>query len=287
MQVLQQHKLEMDRYPVRAITGKGLTFTYRESGTASGDRPVILLLHGIGSGSGSWVRQIDELNSIGRVIAWDAPGYGGSTPLETAFPVAEDYARALSIFCGALSLPKIFLIAHSLGAIMAARFARKNPDGILGLVLAAPASGYGDQDKATRMAMIDERTSMMKELGPDGMANARAGKLLAKNSGSEKIDLVAQNMRMLTVQGYAQAVHLLAQGNIHDDLANYPRPINVICGSDDTVTPPEKVRDIAARAPNAKYQEIPGAAHACYIDEPSAFAALVKTAIEQRSGETT
>ena len=41
--------------------------------------PVVVLLHGIGSGAASWLGVADALSDSARVIAWDAPGYGASS----------------------------------------------------------------------------------------------------------------------------------------------------------------------------------------------------------------
>src|SRR5687767_1628716 len=66
--------------------------SYRESGRK--DAPVLVLLHGIGSTSAGWRLQYGPLGERFRVIAWDAPGYGGSAPLAGEAPPVEAYARA-------------------------------------------------------------------------------------------------------------------------------------------------------------------------------------------------
>jgi len=56
---------------------KGIS--YREAGAG----PALVLLHGIGSSSASWLFQLESLAGY-RLIAWDAPGYGGSAFLSAA-----------------------------------------------------------------------------------------------------------------------------------------------------------------------------------------------------------
>ncbi len=51
-------------------------------------------LHGIGSGAASWLERRWRLSRSARVIAWDAPGYGDSTPLRSAGAEGADYAAA-------------------------------------------------------------------------------------------------------------------------------------------------------------------------------------------------
>ena len=68
-----------EKFPLNRIKVKSRTFSYRTSGIAEG--PVIVLLHGIGSASGSWAYQLENFSNHYLVIAWDAPGYGGSSIL--------------------------------------------------------------------------------------------------------------------------------------------------------------------------------------------------------------
>ncbi|MFV0383463.1 alpha/beta fold hydrolase, partial [Paracoccus sp. (in: a-proteobacteria)] len=61
-----------------------------------GDGLTLILLHGIGSNASGFAGLLPHLPPGWRVIAWAAPGYGGSAPLAGEWPVAADYARALA-----------------------------------------------------------------------------------------------------------------------------------------------------------------------------------------------
>ena len=56
----------------------GMTIGFRQTG--NGNKTAIVCLHGIGSNSSGYQAQLRELSDSYRVIAWDAPGYGDSTP---------------------------------------------------------------------------------------------------------------------------------------------------------------------------------------------------------------
>ena len=87
-------------YPaVRHKTARG-TVSCRTAGSG----PALCLLHGIGSQSGSWVRQLEALAPRFRVIAWDAPGYGDSDRLAADSPVAADYADVLEALLDTLGI---------------------------------------------------------------------------------------------------------------------------------------------------------------------------------------
>ena len=72
---------------------------YREHGAG----PTIVLLHGISSGSSSWVPVVPYLSHY-RLLAWDAPGYADSQPLAEPRPRACDYAERLDDWLSALVL---------------------------------------------------------------------------------------------------------------------------------------------------------------------------------------
>uniref|UniRef100_UPI00016A5482 alpha/beta fold hydrolase n=1 Tax=Burkholderia ubonensis TaxID=101571 RepID=UPI00016A5482 len=122
----------LERFPEqRAPAGAAGTIGYRAAGAQHAGRTLpVVLLHGIGSGAASWVCQLDALGASRRVFAWDAPGYGASTPVHGASPAASDYAAALAAWLDALGIDRCVLVGHSLGAIIAGGFARVMPERI-------------------------------------------------------------------------------------------------------------------------------------------------------------
>ena len=89
--------------PERVDTPRG-AIAYRSSGDAT--RVSHVLLHGIGSASASWQAQLDWARGRTdvRLLAWDAPGYGLSSPLEPAWPQAGDYGQQLWAWLDALGV---------------------------------------------------------------------------------------------------------------------------------------------------------------------------------------
>ena len=75
----------------RRIACGGSVLTYSEAGEGT----PLVLLHGIGSAARAFDDQLAGFSDRLRVIAWDAPGYGGSTCLAPEAPRASDYATSL------------------------------------------------------------------------------------------------------------------------------------------------------------------------------------------------
>lgn len=257
----------LSRFPLRHLEIGGRRLAYRSAGRG----PALVLLHGISSGSGSWVCQLEQLSREFTLVAWDAPGYGQSAPLATATPSALDYAAVLQDLVVALELERPLLLGHSLGAMIGAAYASRYPDGVRGLVLANPAQGYGRADAETREQVYRKRPDMLRKLGHQGLAAARGPVLLSQHAGQDQLDLVAHGMMGLTLAGFEAASYLLAHDDIRDYLEHYPAPIGVIYGEEDVITPPAGVLELAAQHDRVGIEPLAGAGHASYIDQPDAF----------------
>lgn len=264
------------RHPVRIVAAGAGSVSSRESGTGT----PLALLHGIGSGSGSWVHQLEGLAARHRVIAWDAPGYGGSTPLSQESPHAADYAGALASFLDALGVDRLVLASQSLGALMAASFARAHPSRVRGLVLLSPARGYGRAAPELRKQKLDERLAAMAALGPLEHARRRCEHQLGPSASAAARALVFWNMSRLDPSGYAQAARLLANGDIAEDLPRYGGPVLVASGTADRITPEAGCREIASLVSGAEYRSLGVLGHASYAEDPALVNALLAAFVE-------
>jgi len=252
---------------VRQLRVDDATVTYREAGQG----PALVLLHGIGSGALSFQPTIDRFKDRFRVIAWNAPGYGGSTPLAPEAPLARDYAARLAGFLDALGERRVFLAGHSLGALMAGSFAAGWPLRVKRLLLASAALGHARLSPEARAKRLKDRLDDMAALGPAGLAEKRAASLLVKDAVPEKVAQVRRVMAALDPAGYAQAARMLSQGDLLADAPAIKAPTLVVCGAKDATTTPATCRELADAIQGARYGEIPDAAHGLYVDAPKAF----------------
>jgi pimeloyl-ACP methyl ester carboxylesterase len=233
--------------------------SYRETGKGQ----ALVLLHGIGSSSASWLFQLEALKGF-RLLAWDAPGYGESLSLDKEQPQAADYAAALRTFIDSLLLKDVVLVANSLGALMAGAYARLMPERVRAMLLISPASGYhGDT------AVLKQRLQQLDELGPEGMAEKTSATVLGPKAGAEALELVRWNRRRIRPAGYRQAAHCLASGRLAEDARHFPKKVLVLCGSEDRVTPEAGCKAIARAYPRGEYRSLPGLGHVAHIEDPA------------------
>ena len=251
-------------------------------GTA--DLTPLVLLHGIGSGSGSWVRQFEAFGGAREVLAWDAPGYGASAPVPVDRPQAHDYGERVWAWLDALGVTApVTLVGHSLGAIMAASAAGLQAARVARLVLLSPAGGYGQAEPAVRDAKRRDRLHNLESLGPAGMAAKRGAAMLSASTpqapqAADRATLLAYvqaTMAQVIPAGYTQATHLLADADLAGLLAAVKAPLLVASGAADTITPPDGCEALA-RAALAPYVSLGPVGHVCALEGPDAVNALLK-----------
>src|ERR671911_474797 len=84
-----------------------------------GDGPPVVLVHGfVGDGPTTWRRQLDALSDEFTVVAWDAPGAGGSSDPPLGFGMV-DYVDCLAGFVDALGLDRPNVVGLSFGGSLA------------------------------------------------------------------------------------------------------------------------------------------------------------------------
>jgi pimeloyl-ACP methyl ester carboxylesterase len=246
--------------------------------------PVFVLLHGVGSNAATYAPLLDHLPRDWRVIAWNAPGYGRSRPLDVEWPLALDYAGALRDFLDSLGLDKVVLVGHSLGCLTGAAFAAAHRDRVARLLLSSPALGHGVPRGAALSPAAQARIDDLATLGADEFARLRAPRLVHEPEHNPQIVArVREAMSRVKPDGYPQAARMLASGRLLDDAERLQVPTDVIVGAEDVVTPPESARRAHAALRSEWRGEltvVPGAGHALYQQAPAAFAAALGGLVE-------
>ncbi|MFT3718516.1 alpha/beta fold hydrolase [Pseudorhodoferax sp.] len=267
----------------RVVLADGSQLSVRRRGDAGA--PAVVLLHGISSGAASWLHTALALDGL-QVVAWDAPGYGESTPLPAAAPRDTDYAERLQGLLQALDLDRVLLAGHSLGALMAAAHARTyGMERVRRLVLISPAGGYGQAGNEAASARVQrERLAALEQYGVAGLAAKIDQRLLSAGATPAQRAWVRWNTARLQPDGYRQAVALLAGSDL-GAAQGIATPVEVHCGEADVVTPPAACQGWAERL-GAPYAAIPGAGHASPIEQPQAVARLIREACARIQGDT-
>ena len=271
---------QLAQFPLLYAQASGAQIAYRHAVPAAGANTIpLVLLHGIGSASASWLRQLQHCGRERSVLAWNAPGYSGSTGLPMEAPAAGDYARSMWSWLDALGVGQVTLVGHSLGALMAAAATRSAPQRVRHLVLLAPALGYATAAPEVRAAKLKDRLRNLETLGPQGMADKRGAAMLSGNAAPEQIEFIKTVMAQIEPHGYAQAARMLSGGDLAADLAAITCPITVGSGHADVITPPAGCQ-LAAQAARTTWIDLGAVGHACPLEAAEVVKRLLETAAQ-------
>src|SRR4051812_40915994 len=191
----------------RTLDLKAATIRYL---ARDGEGPTLVLVHGFGGAGSNWDALVPRLDPSRRVLVPDLPGHGLSSPLPAVAGLGA-FADPVRLLLDREDAWPAIVVGHAMGALVALRLARRRPDGVAALVLAAAAGVSSTNERARLYLTID--------------ALVRPGRLVARRRGA-----VAQSARLRSaVFGYwgaadpaalsPEAVEgLLAGSALHTDL---------------------------------------------------------------------
>jgi pimeloyl-ACP methyl ester carboxylesterase len=239
-----------------------------------GDTAVVML-HGVGGGAAAWTPQLDALAGAGYLaVAWDAPGYGASAPVEPYD--MTNLARALEALLDGLSVRRRVLMGHSLGGMVAQEAIAAFPQKIDGLVLSATSPAFGRADGEWQQAFLAQRLGpldagrTMAELAP-----ALVAVMVGPDAEGAGVAAATEVMAHVPGETYRKALHALVRFDRRDALASIRVPTLAIAGERDANAPPAVMEKMAARIAGAEYRVLAGCGHLANLERPRPFNELV------------
>ncbi len=240
----------------------------------SGDPP-LLLLHGFTGSRLDWADVIGELAGDRRVVAYDQRGHGDSSNLGRAAAYTFDQlVDDLTGFVDQCALAPFDLLGHSMGGVVAMRYALARPDTLRSLILmdtaGAPAgqipkSWVGhvlDLARADGMGAVAEMFLRFMEKQPTPPSA----------TGRERLRYKLTNM---DVEAFAAfSTELNSYPSLLDGLAGLKLPVTVLIGENDSGLR-AGADALAATIPDAHLVVISGAGHSPQEDDPTAWVAAV------------
>ncbi len=269
----------------------------RVNGNMLVEQPTILVLPGGPGLDQGYLRPgLRALSADAQVVFIDLRGQGRSArpPVETC--TLEQMADDVAGLCALLGIEAPLVFGHSAGGFVALHLALRHPSLIGGLILC---------DTAPTLAPIPDDNP------PPGLAqraSAEAAQAAARLFGGDFSAESVANFNRLVAPFYAGPQHteipghLMSLSTFSGDIAQYfftelaprfdlrPRladinvPTQVIVGQHDWVCPPAASRALAGGIPNARLNEIAGAGHFPFSEEPDAFLAAARQLLDRAMG---
>ena len=143
------------------LAGLGYAIRYVQVGCWStrvleyGEGPPLVLMHGTGGHLEAFARNLRSLGTGCRVIAYDFPGHGWTTPAKADLEI-DDYVDHLAGLLDALGIARTHLSGESLGGWVAVRFAARYPGRVDRLVLNTPGGTMATPEVMERIRVLSQ-----------------------------------------------------------------------------------------------------------------------------------
>ena len=245
---------------------QGLTVGYRRSGRGA----ALVVLHGFLSDSRCWLPQLAGMSDSFTVIAWDAPGAGGSSDPPGEF-ATTDYARCLAGLLDAIGVERSHVVGLSWGGILAQEFYRQHPERVCSLVLADTYAGWrGSLPEAVWRERL--ATCLTDSKGPaDELVTKFVPGALSDNAPPEVREQFAAIMREFHPVGFRLMSLSSAEMDTRDLLPTIRVPTLLLWGQDDRRSPLHVANQFYTAIPDAELAIIPGAGHLSNMEQPETF----------------
>jgi pimeloyl-ACP methyl ester carboxylesterase len=241
----------------------GLNIAYTQAGSG----PPVALAHGfVGDATSTWGSQIDALANEFTVVAWDAPGAGGSPDPPEGFGM-DDYADCFTAFLRALRIERAHLVGLSFGGALVLATFHRHRDLASSLALVSGYAGWhgslGAEDAEQRL----ERSLQASGLPPDEFAAAMVPSMFSPSAEGELVATFVDSVRAFRPSGF----RAMARASFEDQSHVLPEvdvPTLLLYADHDVRAPVAVGEAIHAMVPGSELVVLPGPGHVCSVEAP-------------------
>jgi pimeloyl-ACP methyl ester carboxylesterase len=197
----------------------------------AGTGPVVVLIHGIASSSITFQELVPLLKGRHRCISIDLLGFGESPAPATATYTIEEHVASVAETIESLRLREPFvLVGHSMGALIAARYAATHTARLVKLVLVSPPiyvdpQAIGDPNQRRAMGLYLTAYEFLRN---NKAFTTRSASLLARLSPIKNVLEVSErnwNAFVLSLQNAIESQTAVS------DIASVDVPIEIVYGT--------------------------------------------------------
>jgi pimeloyl-ACP methyl ester carboxylesterase len=223
------------------------------------DRQTLVLLPGLLCDDTVWTRQIELLSDIADCIVVD---HGECSSIE---------AMAQAVLSAAL--PESFALAgHSMGGRVALEIIRQAPSRVTRVALldtgyqARPDNDVGEREREQRFALLNiARSSGMRKMGEQWAI----GMVHPDHVRSPVFEAILRMIERNSVERFAHQIEaLLHRPDATTLLAHIECPTLLLCGRQDSWSPPERHRVMQDAIRGAHFEIIEDSGHMTTMEQP-------------------
>jgi 3-oxoadipate enol-lactonase len=244
--------------------------------TGNRDKPVLLMLHGIGGAAESFTPQMQAFSDDFHVVAWNMPGYGKSAPLQPL--TFEALADALAELMDNIGATTAHIVGHSIGGMVAQQFIAGYPENVSSLTLVATSAAFGGRDGEFQQRFIADRLGPLdRGASMNELATSIIDSLTGDNPDPDTIQLAYRTMAGVSEATYRANMELLVTFDLRQNLGGIRVPVLLIAGEKDSNAPPAVMEKMGTFIPGARFECVKGAGHLVNLEQPSAFNDILRS----------
>lgn len=235
----------------------------------SPEDPTVIFLHGSGLAGAFWHRQVDGLADSMNTVAIDLPGHGQSDA--PTFESVRAYAAAVMQFIRTCGFSRPIPCGLSLGGAIALQMLLDYPESLAGGILLGTGARLRVQPE------IFDRIASDYPGFVAATGTMAASPRTPASALTQVQKLTADCPPAVTVADYRACDRF----DVMARLAEIHRPVLVICGADDLLTPVKYSDYLTRHIVKARLTVIPQAGHLAPVEQPAAVNEAIRSFVMQ------
>ena len=244
----------------------GMEIGYDESGSGL----ALLFIHGWPHDRTLWAAQTSGLATQARCLAPDLRGFGEST-VRGPWSI-DQFADDLAALLAARHVDRVVVCGLSMGGYVAFALLRRHRALVRALILTSTRATADTAEGREKRARLIE---FVQQHGVAALADRQLKAMVGSTTFESRPDVresLRQMMAAAPLEGVVGALRAMAERP--DASALLPTidvPTLVVGGAEDTFTPPDELRAMAAQIPQCRFELLAAAGHACAYERPGAY----------------
>lgn len=240
----------------------------------SGEKPPVMLIHGVGADGTSWDQIALALSPEFRVLRLDLRGHGRSGHIESALTL-DDFVQDVVDVMEVCAVPAAHIVGFSLGGMIAQGLALQHAGRVSRLVLLSAVAGRSAEERER----VQARLAILKEQGVAAITGAAQERWFTSDFIARNPNLVARRMRQLQdnhAPSYAAAYTVFSTSDLGDRLHAIHAPTLIATGEHDVGSNTRMARFMHAQIAGSQLEILPGLRHSILVEAPELVTRLVR-----------
>lgn len=233
--------------------------------------PHVVLLHGWMLGPELWSHQEEALAGVARPHEIVQPGHGVGVSGLRQNASTRDWSAWLARELEGRGVADAVLVGHGIGGFLAQEMWSEDRNRFQALVLIATVDEACSDEQRAAFRVLDDALVDWNADTASTVSSALIGAQFLAEHANWVEDWREQVARTYDLEAVRELGHLASE---HDDYratsASIRVPTLIVHGTEDSVVPIAKAKEMADRIPDARFVEIPDCGHAPPLERPEA-----------------